>query len=303
MDDCIVVHNLVKSYGQKEVLRGVSFSVKAGETYALLGVNGAGKTTTIECIEGLRCPGGGSITVGGLDVREKLKDVQKILGVQLQSTSLTETITAKEAMQLFCAWHHVPYRGDLLKQFDMSGEYMNQTYGALSTGRKRRLHLALALCHNPKVLILDEPTAGLDVEGRHALHNELRKLKSRGVSILIATHDMSEAESLCDKIAILQGGQIVKEGSPMELTAAASIESKITIRTQRSCLKSANISGMEKPKVLDDNYLSFGCKDSADALLKILTTIQAQNDAVMDLRVERASIEELFLSVAGKEGV
>ncbi|MFP3153517.1 ABC transporter ATP-binding protein [Lachnospiraceae bacterium ZAX-1] len=145
MIDSIIVNNLRKSYGTKEVLRGVSFAVKQGETFALLGVNGAGKTTAIECIEKMRRPDSGEIRVNGT------------LGVQLQNTSLPETITVSEAMRLFCAWGTVPYRGDLLERFDMAGEYLNETYASLSTGRKRRLHLALALCQKPKVLILDEP--------------------------------------------------------------------------------------------------------------------------------------------------
>jgi ABC-2 type transport system ATP-binding protein len=299
MDDYISVENLFKSYGNKRVLKGVSFQVKRGETFALLGVNGAGKTTTIECIEGLRKPDSGKITVCGYDVSKNLPAVQKVLGVQLQSTALPENITAKEAMQLFCAWHQVPYRRDLLERFDMAGEYLNKTYESLSTGRKRRLHLALALCHSPKVLFLDEPTAGLDVEGRHALHKELRRLKADGVSILIATHDMAEAEALCDTIAILKDGKIVRQGNPMELTAAATIRSKVIVKTNKACLKTNPLSSIGKPEYLEDEYLSFACEDAAELLLTILTHVKACKDSVVDLRVERASIEDLFLSIAG----
>jgi ABC-2 type transport system ATP-binding protein len=301
MKEYISVRNLSKSYGKKRVLYDISFSVQAGETFALLGVNGAGKTTTMECIEGLRKPDSGEIMVCEAEVSKNLQEVQKVLGVQLQSTALPESMTAKEAMQLFCTWHKVPFRYDLLERFDMSGEYLNKEYGALSTGRKRRLHLALALCHNPKVLILDEPTAGLDVEGRHALHKEIKRLKAEGVSILIATHDMAEAESLCDTIAILKDGKIVRKGSPMELTANASIRSKVILKTQKSCLKINPIANIKQPDYLEDEYLSFACEDAAELLLLILTHIKACGDSVVDLRVERASIEELFLSVAGGE--
>jgi ABC-2 type transport system ATP-binding protein len=145
MHAAIKVKNLTKSYGKKVVLRDVTFSVSQGETFALLGINGAGKTTTMECIEGLRRQSGGYIAVEGYDVSKDLPMIQKLLGIQLQSTSLTETMTSREAMQLFCAWHKVPYRGDLLARFDMAGEHLNKPYSALSTGRKRRLHLALAL--------------------------------------------------------------------------------------------------------------------------------------------------------------
>lgn len=297
MTQRIEVNNLSKSYGEKKVLDSISFNVGIGETFGLLGVNGAGKTTTMECIEGLRKPDSGEITVGGFDVSKSLSAVQKMLGVQLQSTALPEVMTSKEAMKLFCAWHHISYREDLLERFDMSGEYLNKPYSALSTGRKRRLHLALSLCHNPDILILDEPTAGLDVEGRHSLHKEIHRLKSEGVTILIATHDMAEAESLCDNIAILHGGHIAKQGSPLELTANAEIKSRVIIKTARHSLKSNQIGGIT-PEALPDDYLSFACSDSAELLLTLLTHIKACNDTVVDLRVERARIEDIFISVA-----
>lgn len=299
MKEAVIVKNLCKSYGKKQVLNEVSFSVEKGETFALLGVNGAGKTTALECIEGLRKPEAGEIAVCGQDVSKNLSSLQKVLGVQLQSTSLPDTMTAREAMRLFCVWHHAGYRGDLLERFDMAGEYLNKPYASLSTGRKRRLYLALALCHSPQVIILDEPTAGLDVEGRHALHQELRNLKADGITILIATHDMAEAEHLSDRIAILSGGRIARMGSPMELTASAAVQSRVIIKTRSGCLKTGLPDGVARPDVLEDEYLSFACKDAAEFLQSLLAYIRENDDKVIDLRVERASIEDIFLSVAG----
>ncbi len=296
MMDAISVRDLHKSYGSKAVLRGLSFAVKQGEIFALLGVNGAGKTTAMECIEGLRRPDSGALHVCGHDVACELPAVQRVLGVQLQSTSLPETMTAAEAMRMFCAWHGARYRKDLLERFGMAGEYLKKPYDALSTGRKRRLHLALALCHDPKVVILDEPTAGLDVEGRHALHEQLRRLKADGVSILIATHDMAEAEALSDTLAILKDGGIAKQGSPLELTA--SFPSRVLIKTRADSL--ANPPGdVRAPERLLDGYLSFVCQDASETLLRLLTHVRASGDAVLDMRLERAGIEDLFLSVAG----
>ena len=270
MTDSITVTDLHKSYGKNEVLRGVTFNVKQGETFALLGINGAGKTTAIECIENMRRPDSGEILVNGT------------LGIQLQSTSLPDTITSAEAMRLFCAWRRTPYRKDLLQRFGMAGEYLNKTYASLSAGRKRRLHLALALCHNPNILILDEPTAGLDAEGRHSLHDEIRSLKSEGVSILMATHDMSEAETLCDRIAILHKGAIVKLGSPLELTADSSIHSKITVKTR-----------------LNPDYRTFSAVNITEFLTEFLSEIRSDNDELLDLRISRADIEDIFLETAG----
>jgi ABC-2 type transport system ATP-binding protein len=276
----ITVKNLRKSYGSNRVLKGVTFSVRQGETFGLLGVNGAGKTTTIECVENMRKPDGGEISVKG------------IIGVQLQSTSLPETITVKEAMQMFCTWRKTPYRADLLTRFDMAGEWLNKTYASLSTGRKRRLHLALALCHNPNILILDEPTAGLDVEGRNALHMEIRALNQGGVSVLLATHDMAEAESLCHRIAILRGGVIAREGTPLELTANA--RNRVFVKTRGSSLDCYAQKGDTTP----EGYISYPCRNAAEFLLPLLTHIRANGDDVLDLRVERANIEDIFLEVA-----
>ena len=284
MIQSITVWNLNKSYGEKQVLRGVSFDVAQGETFGLLCVNGSGKTTTIECIENMRKPDSGKAVVNGT------------LGIQLQSTSLPDTITAKEAMRLFCAWHRLPYRGDLLERFDMAGEYLSKTYISLSTGRKRRLHLALALCHNPDVLILDEPTAGLDVEGRNALHTEIRRLNTEGVSILMATHDMAEAEALCHHVAILRDGVIARTGTPMDLTANADVKSRIYIKTRGNSLNSYG----QKGNSVADGYLFFQCKNASEFLLSLLSHVHASGDEVMDLRVERASIEDIFLEVAGE---
>jgi ABC-2 type transport system ATP-binding protein len=279
----IAVTNLRKSYGGKEVLKGVAFAVKKGETFGLLGANGAGKTTAIECVEGMRKPDSGEIRVNGA------------VGVQLQSTSLPETITAKEAMRLFCAWRGVAYRGDLLARFGMAGEWLGKTYASLSTGRKRRLHLALALCHDPNILILDEPTAGLDVEGRNALHAEIRALNRGGVSVLLATHDMAEAESLCHRVAILRGGVIAREGTPLELTAGA--QYRVLAKIRGASLESYAQKGGAAP----DGYASYPCKNAAEFLLPLLAHIRASGDDVLDLRVERAGIEDIFLEMAKAE--
>lgn len=295
MDSALSITELKKSYGTTDVLKGISFEVARGETFALLGVNGAGKTTALECIEGVRAPYAGKIKLFGNDIAHSKAALKRTLGVQLQSTSLVESMTPKEAMQLFCAWHKTPYRQDLMTRFGMD-EYLKKPYSALSTGRKRRLHLALALCHNPEILILDEPTAGLDVEGRHALHEEIRSLKKQGTTILMATHDMDEAETLCDRIALLKDGKIAIIGNPLELTAKASAKSRITIKTQRPPGKEFLAGGY---KELEDGYITFATNEISGTLLMLLEHLKETQNEIIDLRVERAGLEELFLSVAG----
>ena len=196
----VVVHvqGLVKRYGSVAAVNGISFEVNKGEVFGLLGPNGAGKTSALECLEGMRRVDGGTLSVNGCDPQSDGRRLRQILGVQLQSSSLPEGIHPEEAMRLICAWHGLPVRLDLLDRFGLDSSSKKQ-YSELSMGQKRRLHLALGLACDPAVVILDEPTAGLDVQGRAQLHDAIRELKATGVTILLATHDMAEAESLCDR--------------------------------------------------------------------------------------------------------
>ena len=192
MNEAIKISNLSKSYGTHIVLNGLDFSVQQGEIFALLGVNGAGKTTSLECIEGLRKYDSGNITING------------IMGIQLQSASLPKYIKALEAVKLFAKWNKTSLDRATLDALGIY-ELSKKPYYQLSTGQKRRLHLALALTRNPDILFLDEPTAGLDVEGQISLHEQIRQLKAIGKTIILASHDMAEVENLCDRIAILSG--------------------------------------------------------------------------------------------------
>ena len=187
----IEVKELKKNYGSHTVLKGINFNVIKGESFALLGINGAGKTTTLECIEGLKKYDSGNIIVNGK------------MGIQLQSASLPEHIRAMEAVWLFAKWNKVKINDSMLTSLGIA-EFGKKQYLELSTGQKRRLHLALALIPDPEIIFLDEPTAGLDVEGRILLHEEIRKLKEQGKTIIMSSHDMAEVESLCDRIAILK---------------------------------------------------------------------------------------------------
>jgi len=205
MNSAIQVHELKKSYGENLVLKGLNFQIEKGEIFALLGINGAGKTTTLECIENLRKYDSGSITVNGK------------MGIQLQSSSLPAHIKAMEAVKLFSKWRGATIDSAMLNSLGIK-EIEKKEYNKMSTGQKRRLHLALALIGNPDIVFLDEPTAGLDVEGRIAIHEQIRNLKAQGKTIILASHDMAEVESLCDRLAILKSGNIVFCGSPSELT-------------------------------------------------------------------------------------
>lgn len=292
----VSVENLVKTYGDFKALHGIGFNVKQGEVFGLLGPNGAGKTTTLECLEGMRKPDSGRLRVAGADPQTEEKKLRASLGVQLQSSSLPDCITVSEAMEMICAWNRKDFRADLLKRFGLE-DLLKKQYQALSTGQKRRLHLALALAGSPEVVILDEPTAGLDVQGRAQLHDAIRELKKEKVTILMATHDMAEAESLCDRIAIIIKGHIAVLGTPAQITAAGNIKTRITMRTTLSTLLPGRDIGEAKYISEAEGFSIWLCNDAAKAVVELLNEVKRNGDTVEDLRVERPSLEERFLEL------
>lgn len=278
MDVAIRVDNLKKSYGANTVLNNISFALKYGEIFGLLGTNGSGKTTTLECIEGIRRYDSGNVKVKGS------------LGVQLQSTSLPGNIKAIEAFQLFCKWKKVQANLRLFEVFEL-GQLKNKHYKEMSTGQKRRLHLAIALIGNPEIILLDEPTAGLDVEGRVSLHEQIRNFKSQGKSIIIASHDMAEVESLCDRIAILKDGKIAFMGTTSELISVAGAQSRIHIKAERPLENCDYIQG----------YCVFTSANIGDTLLEILETCKKTQNPIQDVKIEKGTLEQRFMDIA-KEG-
>ena len=209
----IEVHNLRKSYGSVIAADDISFQAHSGEIFGLLGPNGAGKTTTLECLEGIRQPDRGDLAVLGVNPSRQPRKLRRLIGVQLQSGGLPDDMTVDEALRFFAAYHGVAPRHDLLERLGL-GDKLRTQYRHLSTGLQRRLALALAIAHNPPAVILDEPTAGLDVASRTELHALMAELRRGGTAILLATHDMAEAEKLADRVAILLHGRIVATGTP-----------------------------------------------------------------------------------------
>lgn len=298
----IEVNDFRKTYGDVVAVDRIRFSVARGEIFGLLGPNGAGKTSTLESLEGLRKPDAGSLKVAGVDPSRDLSSLRGVIGVQLQSSGLPENITPHEAMRFFCTYHGVQPRVDLLDRLGMTTK-ARTPYAELSTGQQRRLSLALALAHHPAVLFLDEPTAGLDVSSRAELHAIMREEQAQGTTILLATHDMAEAEELADRIAILLNGRIITIGTPMDITAQGAGLTKVSVRTKHDRL---NGSARQLPGVKQflrkEEYGIFFSTDIGATVTAILAAIENLQDTLIDLRVERPSLEDRFLEITNHGG-
>src|SRR5688572_25127749 len=230
----VTVQHLSKRYGAVEAVRDVSFTIEAGEIFGLLGPNGAGKTSTLECLVGLREADGGELTVCGLDVRKKPREVKEKIGVALQSTALPDQVTPREALRMFGAFYRDRTDPEtLLKRFALV-EKADARFASLSGGQRQRLALALAFVNRPELVLLDEPTTGLDPQSRRELHLEILRMKQEGHTVLLSTHYLEEAERLCDRIAIIVQGRIVATGTPRDLIAQSHARQLVTVVTEPS---------------------------------------------------------------------
>ena len=217
MTAIIEARDLVKRYGSLSAVDGVSFAVEPGEIFGMLGPNGAGKTTTVEILEGLRRADGGSVVVAGVDVRSDPYRVKERIGVQLQATAFQPHLTCAEVIQLFAACYARELDPlPLLAEVDLS-EKARARNETLSGGQRQRLSIAAALVNEPRVLFLDEPTTGLDPQARRHLWELVRRIRDRGTTVFLTTHYLDEAETLCDRVAILDRGKIVALDSPRAL--------------------------------------------------------------------------------------
>jgi ABC-2 type transport system ATP-binding protein len=293
----IQVQNFRKTYGKHTAVQDISFEVMPGEIFGLLGPNGAGKTSTLECLEGLRQPNGGRLRVAGIDPASQSRKLRNVIGVQLQSAGMPESITPDEAMRFFCAYHAVAPRVDLLERLGLN-EKRNTQFYELSAGQQRRLVLALAIAHNPQVLFLDEPTAGLDVASRVELHDLMHELKAAGTTIVLATHDMAEAEEMSDRVGILLKGRLVSVGTPLEITATGEGLTKVSVHTLNACLSAPGVvlPGVSQ-HITKEPYLIYYSTEIGPLISAIIACIETQQDTLIDLRVERPSLEDRFLEI------
>ncbi len=302
-DPVLKVNDFTKAYGDFVAVSGISFEVGQGEIFGLLGPNGAGKTTTLECLEGLRKPDSGRLAVMGINPEKDPGKLSKVVGIQLQTSGLPANMKVDEAMRFFCAYHGVPVRLDLIERMGLA-EKRTAQFHQLSTGQQRRMALALAVAHNPPLIILDEPTAGLDVNTRVELHALMAELRNNGTTILLATHDMAEAEKMADRVAILLRGRIVASGSPTDLTAAGAGLTKVSVRTEQSILHQDNkVFPAVSQQAIHEEYIIYYSSDPGPTVSAVLEYIRQTDDRLIDLRVERPSLEERFLEITAEGGI
>jgi ABC-2 type transport system ATP-binding protein len=294
-DTAIEVHDLHKTYDGQPVLRGVSFAVSAGEIFGIAGRNGAGKTTTVEILQGLRRRDRGRVEVLGLDPERERRRLRPLLGAQLQTSALPDRLRVGEALRLFArlAGDTVDWR--VLADAWRLGPLLRKPFGALSGGQRQRLFLALALVNRPRLVFLDELTQGLDPAARRETWKLIMRARDQGVTVVLVTHDLEEAERLCDRVAVIDGGRLVACGRPVELVTATG-----AVRLRFSSPNAAKLDGLARvPGVAEIGFDGAIAEVIADplAVVNIAAELSRRELAPGDFTVIRPTLEDAVLSL------
>jgi ABC-2 type transport system ATP-binding protein len=296
MDDtAIEVHDLHKSYDGQPVLRGLSFAVGAGEIFGIAGRNGAGKTTTVEILQGLRRRDAGRVAVLGLDPAGERTRLRTLVGAQLQTAALPDRLRVGEALRLFArlAGDRVDWRA--LARVWRLEPLLRKAYGTLSGGQRQRLFLALALVNRPRLVFLDELTQGLDPIARRETWGLIEQARDQGTTIVLVTHDMEEAERLCDRVAVIHDGRLLVVGRPVELVTATG-----TVRVRFSSPSAAWLEGLARvPGVVEVGYDGAVADVTADprAVVHLAAELARRDLDADDFTVIRPSLEDAVVSL------
>ncbi len=299
--DAIVVEDLAKYYGDVRAVDGISFRVPQGTIFGLLGRNGAGKTTTLECCIGLNKPNGGSIRIAGLDpanARDYAK-LKRLFGVQLQSTSLPEKATAGEVLTLYAAYYSIaPRATEMAERVGLEGK-LDRQIAQMSGGEQQRLALALALQHDPDVVFLDEPTAGMDAFGRRILWAEVEKLREAEKTIVLTTHYIEEAERLCDTVCVMQRGKIVAEDTPTNLVTRFGGAARVCVRAE-GFEPDAELQTLGTWVESSGEWQLVTGEEPGLALAAVVTKANASRAAITSLDMHRPDLEDAFIALTGE---
>jgi len=300
MHEVIWVEGLHKTYGAIKAVDGVDLIVEEGEIFGMVGPNGAGKTTTIECIEGLRTPDSGKITVLGMDPQKQGSDLYELIGMQLQGSSLYPHIKVGEALELFSSFYsHPAPKDELLERLGLS-EKENIYFSKLSGGQKQRLFICLALINKPQLVFFDELTTGLDPQARRATWDLVRGVREQGHTVFLTTHFMDEAENLCDRVAVMDHGKIVALGKPSDLIEQYAHETRIrlpqSLKEETDWLSA--IRGVLSVEVGEDFTL---VNFNNENIVELLQLIDQHGISLKGLHIQQSSLEDVFLSLTGNE--
>ena len=301
MRPLIEISDLTKSYGSLQAVRGVSFAVAKGEIFGLLGPNGAGKTTTVEIIEGLRERDGGRVSVFGLDPSKAGPEIKSRTGVQLQQVALYPRLRVREVICLFASFYERQANPDELISLLGLEERRNARVGELSGGQAQRLSVALAVVNVPELLFLDEPSTGMDPQARRNLWDVIRGFKADGVTIVLTTHYMEEAERLCDRVAVMNHGKIIALDTPRSLVREHfeqdAIEFSSTIDWSISELRGLDFVSSATAQGSEYNLFSTDVPGTMGDLLKFS---DAKGLRIEGMRVRHATLEDVFLKLTGR---
>jgi ABC-2 type transport system ATP-binding protein len=299
----ITVEGLRKCYGSVKAVDNVTFQVRKNEIFGMVGPNGSGKTTTIECIEGLRHPDEGRLSVLGLDPHSDIYELRERTGVQLQSSNLPNRMRVEEALNLFSSFYRraADWR-PLLEELDLADK-RRALYSQLSGGQKQRLFVALALINRPEIVFLDELTTGLDPQARHATWDLVREIQGRGATVFLTTHFMEEAERLCDRVAILDYGRIIALDTPENLVSQLGMGTRIIFQVNKqdnAAFQPARIGAIDGVRRVEQQGEEVVVYGHGDGLISaVILALETARLPVHNLRTEQANLEDAFLALTG----
>ncbi len=303
METVVSCRKLKKTYDRKvEAVRGLDLAIHAGECFGLLGPNGAGKTTTIEILEGLLTPTSGEVEILGMTWQAHERELREWLGISLQETRLSEKLTVRETLQLFASFYHRPNSVPAILEELALGEKADALVGKLSGGQKQRLAVATALVGNPKILFLDEPTTGLDPQSRRQLWDIIRQFQQRRGTVLLTTHYMDEAERLCDRLAIIDHGQIIAAGTPSELIARLSGHHVVEFALSDAVNDDGVWSRLPGVQAVrnEDGHFALQVEEPHETIPALLSVVQQTGARLVHLTTRQASLEDVFVQLTGR---